>query len=132
VLAAGEVVVLMPQGTIPRGEAFFDPDLKGRSGAARLAALSGAPVVPVGLWGTERVWPRSSRLPAVTNLASPPRITVRVGPPVKDLTLTDRAADTARIMEAIVDLLPPEARVRRQPTPEELALTYPPSGRHAG
>jgi len=61
-LQAGEVVTLMPQGTIPRGRAFFDPVLKGRWGAARLAALTGAPVIPVGLWGTERVWPRSSRL----------------------------------------------------------------------
>ena len=34
--------------------------------------------------------------------------------------------DTERIMEAITDLLPPEARVEREPTPEELALTYPP------
>ena len=37
-LAAGELVAIMPQGTIPRGPAFFDPELKGRWGAARLAA----------------------------------------------------------------------------------------------
>ena len=37
-LAGGEVVAIMPQGTIPRGPAFFDPELKGRWGAARLAA----------------------------------------------------------------------------------------------
>ena len=36
-LEAGEMVALMPQGTIPRGQAFFDPVLKGRWGAARLA-----------------------------------------------------------------------------------------------
>jgi len=29
-------------------------------------------------------------------------------------------------MKAISALLPPEARVRREPTPEELAATYPP------
>ena len=33
-LAGGEVVAVMPQGTIPRGPAFFDPELKGRWGAA--------------------------------------------------------------------------------------------------
>ena len=43
-LEAGEVVALMPQGTIPRGRALYDPELKGRWGAARLAALSKAPV----------------------------------------------------------------------------------------
>ena len=37
-LRGGEVVAIMPQGTIPRGQAFFDTELKGRWGAARLAA----------------------------------------------------------------------------------------------
>ena len=36
-LRAGELVAVLPQGTIPRGPEFFDPDLKGRPGAARLA-----------------------------------------------------------------------------------------------
>ena len=72
-LAGGEVVAIMPQGTIPRGPAFFDPELKGRWGAARLAAMTKAPVIPIGLWGTERVWPRSSRLPNVLNMVDPPR-----------------------------------------------------------
>ena len=57
----GELLMLAPEGTIPRGPAFFDPELKGRWGAARLAAATHAPVIPVGLWGTEKVWPRSSR-----------------------------------------------------------------------
>ena len=62
---AGELLMIAPEGTIPRGLAFFDPVLKGRWGAARIAAATGAPVIPVGLWGTEKVWPRSSRLPQV-------------------------------------------------------------------
>ena len=62
----------MPQGTIPRGPAFFDPVLKGRWGAARLRQMTGAPVIPIGLWGTEKVWPRSSRLPNVLNVTNPP------------------------------------------------------------
>lgn len=129
-LAAGEIVALMPQGTIPRGEAFFDPKLVGRPGAARLAAATGAPVIPIGMWGTEKVWPRSARLPNVTNVVHPPRVLVKVGPPVPGLTRKATAAgakaDTARIMKAIMDLLPDEARRRHVPTEEELALTYPP------
>jgi putative phosphoserine phosphatase/1-acylglycerol-3-phosphate O-acyltransferase len=39
----------------------------------------------------------------------------------------DVAADTARIMEAIVSLLPAEARERRTPTAEEIALATPSS-----
>jgi len=123
-LEAGELVAIMPEGTIPRGPALFDPELKGRWGAARLAALSGAPVVPVGMWGTERVWPRSERVPNVLNVLDPPTVRIRVGDPVP-VKGRSPGADTKRIMAAISALLPPEARERREPTREELARTYP-------
>ena len=125
-LAAGEAVAIMPQGTIPRGRAFFDPELKGRWGAAKLAAMSGAPVIPIGLWGTEKVWPRNARTPDVLAIGHPPTVRIRVGPPV-ELGLTDPDADTKAIMAALVDLLPDEARIEREPTPEELARSLPAS-----
>jgi putative phosphoserine phosphatase/1-acylglycerol-3-phosphate O-acyltransferase len=125
-LKAGEVVIVLPQGTIPRGEAFFDVVLKGKTGTARLAASTGATVVPVGLWGTEKVWARSARVPDVTLVRHPPMITVRVGHPLP-LSLTDAKADTDTIMSAISALLPPESRVRHDPTAEELARTKPPA-----
>lgn len=124
-LEAGEVVALMPQGTIPRGPAFFDPVLKGRWGAARLAAMTGAPVIPVGLWGTEKVWPRSEKLPNLLALGNPPTVTIKGGEPVAGLTGRSVDADTKRIMKAIAALLPAEARRKRKPTAEELARTYP-------
>ena len=117
-LVGGEVVAIMPQGTIPRGPAFFDPELKGRWGAARLAQMTKAPVIPIGLWGTEKVWPRSSRLPNVLNVSDPPEVRIRVGGPV-DLKHRSLDADTKRIMKAIMALLPaggPRARSRRRPT----------------
>jgi putative phosphoserine phosphatase/1-acylglycerol-3-phosphate O-acyltransferase len=123
-LGAGELVAILPQGTIPRGRAFFDPELKGRWGAARLAAETKVPVVPIGLWGTEDVWPRSERVPRIWNVTHPPTVRARVGPPV-ELKLRSPQADTRRIMAAIVDQLPPEAREHREPTPEELARTFP-------
>jgi putative phosphoserine phosphatase/1-acylglycerol-3-phosphate O-acyltransferase len=128
-LRGGEVLIVTPQGTIPRGEAFFDPKLRGKSGAARLAAATGAPVIPLGVWGTEQVWPRSSRLPNVTNLVHPPTVRVRVGPPVRGLTGQDFDADTELIMGAITEQLPPEANLPRIPTPEELARTMPPGSK---
>jgi putative phosphoserine phosphatase/1-acylglycerol-3-phosphate O-acyltransferase len=128
-LRRGELLVIAPQGTIPRGQDFFDPVLRGKTGAARLAAATGAPVIPLGVWGTEQVWPRSSRLPKVASVVRPPRIPVRVGPPVGGLTGDDFEADTERIMAAIVDLLPAEARLSRVPTPEELTRTLP-AGAH--
>jgi putative phosphoserine phosphatase/1-acylglycerol-3-phosphate O-acyltransferase len=123
-LRGGEVVMIMPQGTIPRGPAFFDPELKGRWGAARLAQLTGAPVIPVGLWGTEQVWPRSSRLPKVFNVVDAPAVTAVIGKPVK-LKHKDLADDTERIMAAIAALLPAESRKKRKPTKAQLAATYP-------
>ncbi len=125
-LRAGEIVIILPQGTIPRGAAFFEPVLQGKTGAARLASETGAPVVPIGVWGTEAVWPRSSKVPNVTQVVRPPKVRVRVGPPVP-LGHEDAAADTRRIMDAIVELLPAEARTRRVPTEEELARTQPPA-----
>ena len=123
-LRGGEMIAIMPEGTIPRGPAFFDPELKGRWGAARLAEMTGATVVPVGLWGTEQVWPRSARVPNVLNVTDPPLVTAVVGKPV-ELKHKSLDADTKRIMKAITKLLPPEARQHHDPSPEELALTYP-------
>lgn len=123
-LRGGEVVMMAPQGTIPRGPAFFDPELKGRWGAARLAAMTGVPVIPIGLWGTEKVWPRSARLPNIT-LTDRPLVTATVGPPVQ-ITGDDPDDDTITIMSAISALLPPESREHHTPTEEELARTFPP------
>jgi putative phosphoserine phosphatase/1-acylglycerol-3-phosphate O-acyltransferase len=125
VLQAGEMVAIMPQGTIPRGREFFDPVLQGKTGAARLAAATRAPVIPIGMWGTEQVWPRSSKVPHIWNVTSPPLVTVRVGRPVELAYDGDIRADTERIMSAIVDLLPPEARVKREPTEDELRRSKP-------
>ncbi len=124
-LNAGELVAILPQGTIPRGRAFFDPVLHGRPGAARLAAMSDAPVIPVGVWGSEQAWPRSEKVPRVWNVLNPPPVLVRIGEPVVLGGDGDEVADTERIMAAIAGLLPWEARQPRDPTPEELARTYP-------
>ena len=123
-LVAGDLVALMPQGTIPRGRAFFDPVLKGRWGAAKLAAQTKAPVIPIGIWGTEKVWPRNAKLPNITNVTSPPDVIIVVGAPVP-LSYTDADADTAAIMAAISALLPPEGREHYEPTEDELRRSYP-------
>jgi putative phosphoserine phosphatase/1-acylglycerol-3-phosphate O-acyltransferase len=126
-LAGGQLVMLMPQGTIPRGPAFFDPHLVGRWGAARLAAATKVPVIPIGLWGTERVWPRSSRVPNLLNVFDPPTVRIRVGEPV-ELKGRSFDADTKRIMAAIGDLLPPEAHEVRplgEISDEELRRAWP-------
>lgn len=55
-LDRGELIVIFPEGTITK-----DPDLnpmEGKTGIARLALKSGAPVIPCALWGTANVWPK--------------------------------------------------------------------------
>ena len=123
-LRGGEVVMMAPQGTIPRGPAFFDPVLKGRWGAARLAAMTGVPVIPIGLWGTENVWPRSARLPNI-NFTDRPLVTANVGAAFH-VEGDDADANTVEIMNAISALLPPESQEIRTPTSEELMRTFPP------
>ena len=50
-LEAGECVAVFPEGTISLD---LEP-MPGKTGAARLAALTGVPVTPVGLWGAHRI-----------------------------------------------------------------------------
>ncbi|SEP49564.1 lysophospholipid acyltransferase family protein [Amycolatopsis saalfeldensis] len=51
-LRAGEVVGVFPEATISRS--FTVKDIK--TGAARMAAEAGVPVIPMALWGTQRLW----------------------------------------------------------------------------
>lgn len=122
-LLAGEMVAIAPQGTIPRGPAFFDPVLVGRPGAAQIAIDVRAPVIPVGLWGTEAVWPRNKKAP-LFDPRTRPAVSVSVGPPV-ELKYRKATTDTVRIMTAITEQLPDRAREVVEPTEAELRRTYP-------
>lgn len=123
-LAGGELVLMMPEGTIPRGIHFFEPGMTAFPGAARLAHLTKVPVIPIAMSGTEKVWPRSHRLPRMLALLSRPDVKIRFGEPV-DLKYRSVPRDMERIIDAIMEMLPPEMREPERPTLAELALTYP-------
>jgi 1-acyl-sn-glycerol-3-phosphate acyltransferase len=106
-LARGESVLVYPEGTFTN-----DPDgwpMRGKTGIARLALASGAPVIPLAHWGTQRVLPRGKVLP---RLLPRKRVFTSVGEPVD---LSDLAGPeptrqavieaTYRIMAAITALL---------------------------
>jgi putative phosphoserine phosphatase/1-acylglycerol-3-phosphate O-acyltransferase len=131
-LARGEAIGIFPQGTIPRGEAFFSPVLEGKTGVARLALASGAPVIPIALWGTERLWPRRSFAPDPVKLLTRHAVHVRAGRPMffgppegKDNDHDAVTKITAEIMERIAELLPDDVRYPPSPSPDAIAAATP-------
>lgn len=103
----GECVVVYPEGTLTR-----DPDLwpmRGKSGAARIALATGAPVIPIGMWGAHHVLPPYSKRP---RLFPRTEVTVKVGDQVQyqDLRVLEPTPAvvqemTDRIMAAIVTIV---------------------------
>lgn len=72
-LEDGLSVALYPEGTRSTDGRLY----KGRTGVAFLALQTGAPVVPVGLIGTDQVMPVGAKRPSLTA-----RVTVRFGKPL--------------------------------------------------
>lgn len=116
----GHCVCVLPEGTITR-----DPDLwpmGGKTGAARIALATGAPLVPIAMWGAQDIlFPYKQTVPRLV-----PRRTIKIyaGPPVdlSDLQGTvDRSTvreATDRLMAAITAQLE-LARGERAPRPGE-------------
>ena len=110
----GDCVAVFPEGTLTR-----DPDLwpmVGKTGVARLALSTRAPVVPIAQWGPQLLLGRYQKL-----LRPFPRktITIVAGPPVDLSDLYDNPQDAAtlreateRVMAAITALL---VDIRQQP-----------------
>jgi 1-acyl-sn-glycerol-3-phosphate acyltransferase len=89
VLARGGTVGVYPEGTRSRDGLLH----RGNLGPARLAAASGAPIVPIGMAGTERVQAPDQRLPRIGK-----QITIRFGSPLR-LDLGE-AKDRSRLRDA--------------------------------
>jgi 1-acyl-sn-glycerol-3-phosphate acyltransferase len=65
VLAEGKCLGIYPEGTrSPDGRLY-----KGRTGIARLAIESGAPIIPVAMFNTEKIQPTGSVVPKVMRVA---------------------------------------------------------------
>ena len=89
-LKAGEIVGVFPEATISRSF-----ELKGfKSGAVRMAQAAGVPVVPMIIWGSQRVWTKG--YPKRLGRTNVP-ITLSVGEPI----LAGRKDDADEINAAI-------------------------------
>ena len=109
ILDDGQVLFVFPEGTrSPDGSLQ-----EARDGVAVLAQRTGAPILPVGIGGSNAVWPRGQKLPHPGG-----HVTVRVGRAFRladELRAgTDRKAAkglaTELIMRRIAELLPPRQR----------------------
>lgn len=98
-LDAGGAVVIYPEGTITRQPELWP--MKGKTGAARLALATGAPVIPVAMWGPERMFdPRTNRFDPRPRIP----VTVVAGEPV-DLERWRGATPTRAILEEMTDAI---------------------------
>ena len=113
-LEEGGCVVIYPEGTTTKDPAYWP--MQGKTGVARLALLTGAPVVPVGQWGAQRMFGQDKKLHLRRT-----EVRMLVGPPVDlsdfapgDLTVETLRAATDRVMAAIRELV---AQAREEPAP---------------
>jgi 1-acyl-sn-glycerol-3-phosphate acyltransferase len=98
-LKAGEVVGVFPEATISRS--FTVKPIK--SGAVRMAVEAGVPIIPVTVWGSQRLWTKG-RPKNLTQRHVP--VLIRVGEPFQPAADDDQEALTADLrarMSALLD-----------------------------
>ncbi len=95
-LQAGECVVVYPEGTVTRDPGKWP--MVAKTGVARLALLSGAPVVPIGQWGAERLLDTYRG----NGVHVPARVDVVAGPPV-DLARFQGREHTSELLHEVTD-----------------------------
>jgi 1-acyl-sn-glycerol-3-phosphate acyltransferase len=89
VLDAGGIVGIYPEGTRSRDGKLH----RGNLGPVRLAAASGAPIVPIGIIGTDAVQAPDERFPHLDK-----HVAVHFGKPVR--LRPDEASDRRRLRSA--------------------------------
>ena len=89
-LKAGEIVGVFPEATISR--AFELKDFK--SGAVRMAQAADVPLIPMAIWGSQRVWTKGH--PKRLGRTNTP-VTLSVGEPLK-VTRKDNAEEANALL----------------------------------
>jgi 1-acyl-sn-glycerol-3-phosphate acyltransferase len=101
----GKLVVVYPEGTTTR-----DPDywpMVGKTGVARLALETGAPVIPLAHFGSQLILPNAGR--KRPKLFPRSRVTFLAGPPV-DLAAYTGLAPTPDVLRAMTDAIMVDVR----------------------
>ena len=95
VLKAGHLLGVYPEGTLTRDENLWP--MRAKTGVARLALMTGAPVYPCASWGPEKVLPPYSKK---IKLFPRTRVSIIMGEPVDLSRWHGRADDPVAIEEA--------------------------------
>lgn len=106
-LRSGEVIGVFPEATISRS--FTLKDFK--SGAARLAQEARVPLIPMALWGTQRLWTKGRKRDFGRHHLP---IGIRIGEAVRAGQEESAVTVTARLREHVHELL--EAAQRAYPS----------------
>ena len=106
-IAHGAVVALAPEGRTNEDGAHELQRIK--SGVARLALPTNAPIVPVGVWGTNALWPKSGA--RWGRVLSRPRLAMIYGPPLVPHGSAEDPDDVAEVRDRVRESL--EAQVAR-------------------
>jgi 1-acyl-sn-glycerol-3-phosphate acyltransferase len=91
-LKNGEVIGVFPEATISRSFTLKET----KSGAVRLASAAGVPLVPVAIWGSQRLWTKG-RPRTLTKRHVP--ISILVGEPLHPQRRDDQAAVALEMRE---------------------------------
>jgi len=108
-IRGGALAGIFPEGTVnPEPEAGL---LRGRKGAARIALATDAPVVPVGIWGTQARWPKAG-----LHLRRPwrPVVAISYGEPIPAKGDAGSAADVQAFADVITDAIAAQAERARE------------------
>ena len=92
---AGECVAVYTDGTLTRDPGLWP--MTGKTGAARIALSTGAPVIPIAQWGPQELLEPYGKRP---HLLRRPTVHVWAGPPVDLSPWQDRPLDAATLNEA--------------------------------
>lgn len=91
---SGALAAIFPEGQVNPGMELQ----RMRTGLARIALATGAPVVPVGIWGTQRRWPRAG---LTFRRPLRPRVAVVYGEPIAPFGDAEDQQDIQRFTDAV-------------------------------
>lgn len=110
VIRSGWLGGIAPEGTVGTGECL----LPIQKGPARIALLAGCPVIPIGIWGAQRRYPKTG-----IHFGAPvrPPLGVAFGPPIQPEGDPKRRPDVQALTDRLGEALREQVEVARRLAP---------------